>query len=38
MKRAEITAKGDVQRVGHRDAVEHAARHLNITGFVETRF
>ena len=35
MKRAEITAKGDVQRVGYRDAVEKIARELNITGFVE---
>jgi len=35
MKRAEITAKGDVQRVGYRDAVEKIARELNITGSVE---
>jgi len=35
MKRATIIAKGNVQRVGYRDAVERAARHLNITGFVE---
>ena len=35
MKRAEIIAKGDVQRVGYRDAVEKIARKLNITGFVE---
>ena len=35
MKQAEITAKGDVQRVGYRDAVERIARQLDITGFVE---
>ena len=35
MKRAEVTAKGNVQRVGYRDAVERIAQHLNITGFVE---
>lgn len=35
MKRATITAKGEVQRVGYRDAVEKIARKLKITGFVE---
>lgn len=35
MKRAIITAKGEVQRVGYRDAVEKIARKLKITGFVE---
>ncbi|MEA2074813.1 MAG: acylphosphatase, partial [Euryarchaeota archaeon] len=34
MKRAIITAKGEVQRVGYRDAVEKIARKLKITGFV----
>ncbi len=33
--RAVIIAKGDVQRVGYRDAVERVARKLKITGFVE---
>jgi len=35
MKRATIIAKGDVQRVGYRGAVEKVARRLNMTGFVE---
>jgi acylphosphatase len=35
MKRAEIIAKGEVQRVGYRDAVEKIARKLKLTGFVE---
>jgi len=35
MKRVEIIAKGDVQRVGCRDVVEHTARTLKLTGFVE---
>lgn len=35
MKRAVIIAKGKVQRVGYRDAVEEIARKLEITGFVE---
>ncbi|NMX21568.1 acylphosphatase [ANME-1 cluster archaeon GoMg4] len=35
MKRATIIVKGEVQRVGYRDAVEKKARKLNITGFVE---
>ncbi|RZN16058.1 MAG: acylphosphatase [Methanosarcinales archaeon] len=35
MKQAEITAKGTVQRVGYRDAVERIAQQLDITGFVE---
>ena len=35
MKRAIIIAKGEVQRVAYRDAVEKIARKLKITGFVE---
>jgi acylphosphatase len=35
MKRAEILAKGRVQRVGYRDEVEEIGRRLGITGFVE---
>ena len=35
MKRAEIIVKGDVQRVGYRDAVKKIARKLNIKGYVE---
>jgi acylphosphatase len=35
MKRAEITVKGDVQRVGYRDVVVKIARKLKVTGFVE---
>ena len=35
MKRAIIVAKGKVQKVNYRDAVEEIARELNITGFVE---
>jgi len=34
MKRANIIAKGKVQKVGYRDRVEEIARKLNITGFV----
>jgi len=33
--RATIIVKGEVQRVGYRDAVEKIARKLNIKGFVE---
>ncbi len=33
--RAVIIAKGEVQRVGYRDAVERAARKMKLTGFVE---
>ena len=33
--RAEIIARGQVQRVGYRDVVERAARNLKLTGFVE---
>lgn len=33
--RAEIIARGEVQRVGYRDVVERAARKLKLTGFVE---
>jgi acylphosphatase len=32
--RAEIIARGQVQRVGYRDVVERAARDLTLTGFV----
>ncbi|NCN65081.1 MAG: acylphosphatase [Candidatus Altiarchaeum hamiconexum] len=35
MKKAEIIVKGEVQRVGYRDAVEKIARKLNIKGCVE---
>ena len=35
MKRIEIIAKGDVQRVGYRDMVERIARKLKLAGFVE---
>ena len=35
MKRAVLIVKGEVQRVGYRDAVERIARKLNIRGFVE---
>ena len=35
MKRAVVIAKGEVQRVGYRDAVEKIARKLKLTGFVE---
>lgn len=35
MKRATIITKGEVQRVGYREAVEKIARKLNISGFVE---
>ena len=35
MKRAIITVKGEVQRVGYRDFVERIARKLKINGFVE---
>ncbi|CEG13098.1 Acylphosphatase [groundwater metagenome] len=35
MKRANIIVKGEVQRVGYRDAVEKIARKLNIKGCVE---
>jgi len=34
MVRAEIIARGEVQRVGYRDVVERAARTLKLTGFV----
>ncbi len=33
--RAKIVVKGEVQRVGYRDAVEKIARKLNIKGFIE---
>jgi acylphosphatase len=33
--RAEIIARGQVQRVGYRDEVERAARDLELTGYVE---
>lgn len=35
VQRAVIIAKGDVQRVGYRDAVERVARKLKITGYVQ---
>ncbi len=35
LKRAEIIVKGEVQRVGYRDAVERIARKLNIKGYAE---
>ena len=35
MKRANIIVKGEVQRVGYRDAVVKLARKLKIEGFVE---
>ncbi|MCX8207984.1 MAG: acylphosphatase [Methanothrix sp.] len=34
MRRVEIIAKGDVQRVGYRDAVQSIARRLGISGTV----
>ena len=33
--RAKIIVKGEVQRVGYRDAVEKIARKLDLKGFVE---
>ncbi len=33
--RVKIIVKGEVQRVGYRDAIERIARKLNIKGFVE---
>ncbi|MBC7078986.1 MAG: acylphosphatase [Methanothrix sp.] len=35
MRRVEIIAKGDVQRVGYRDAVQNIARKLRLSGTVE---
>ena len=35
MLRVEIIAKGDVQRVGYRDAVQNIARRLRISGIVQ---
>ena len=35
MKRANIIAKGKVQKVGYRDFVQDSARELDITGYVE---
>ena len=35
--RAKIIVKGEIQRVGYRDAVEKIARKLNINGFVENQ-
>jgi len=35
MKRANIIAKGKVQKVGYRDFVQDSARELEITGYVE---
>ncbi len=34
MRRVEIIAKGDVQRVGYRDAVQNVARRLGVSGIV----
>ena len=33
--KADIIAKGEVQRVGYRDVVERAARKMKLTGIVE---
>ncbi len=35
MQRVEITARGDVQKVGFRDAVQRAARELGLSGTVQ---
>ena len=35
MKRINVIAKGEVQRVGYRDEVQRIARRLNIKGYVE---
>ncbi|HOK58233.1 MAG TPA: acylphosphatase [Methanothrix sp.] len=35
MRRVEIIAKGDVQRVGYRDAVQNIARKLRLSGIVQ---
>ncbi|MGB9924594.1 MAG: acylphosphatase, partial [Methanothrix sp.] len=35
MRRVEIVAKGDVQRVGYRDAVQNIARRLGVSGIVQ---
>jgi len=35
MKRANIIAKGKVQKVGYRDFVQDIARELGIAGYVE---
>jgi len=35
MQRVEITARGDVQKVGFRDAVQKAARELGLSGTVQ---
>jgi acylphosphatase len=35
MKRANIIAKGKVQKVGYRDFAQDSARELGITGYVE---
>ncbi|ABK14736.1 acylphosphatase [Methanothrix thermoacetophila] len=35
MRRVEIIAKGDVQRVGYRDAVQNIARRLGVSGIVQ---
>jgi acylphosphatase len=37
MKRVEIIASGDVQRVGFRDVVQKIGRDLGISGTVENR-
>ncbi len=33
--RSVINASGEVQRVGYRGVVEHAARKMKLTGFAE---
>ena len=35
--RAKLIVKGEVQRVGYRDAVVKIARKLNLKGFVQNR-
>lgn len=37
MKRVEILARGDVQRVGFRDAVQRIARNLELSGAVQNQ-
>ncbi|MCR3884591.1 MAG: acylphosphatase, partial [Methanothrix sp.] len=37
MKRVEILARGEVQRVGFRDAVQRIARNLELSGTVQNQ-
>jgi len=37
MQRAEILAKGDIQKVGYRDLVESIARDFNISGMAHNQ-